>query len=64
MLEPGIIVHSGAGYFPDSRNAAKIEITKAAALAGWIALSSSKSPLNAVEAAIKLMEDNVECNAG
>lgn len=64
MIQPSIIVHSGAGYFPDERNASKLEVTRSAAVVGWETLLRQDNVLDAVEAAVRVMEDNVECNAG
>jgi isoaspartyl peptidase/L-asparaginase-like protein (Ntn-hydrolase superfamily) len=61
---PGLIVHSGAGYFQDDKNEDKLRVTKGAALVGWRSLLSNDDPLDAVEAAVKFMEDEENCNAG
>lgn len=63
-VAPGIIVHSGAGYFPDERNPIKLELTKRAVLCGAKILKETDDPVLAVEAAVKVMEDDPAGNAG
>lgn len=63
-MEPAIIVHSGAGYFTDDFNASKLRITKLAARVGWEVLVKGDDPVDAVEQAVRAMEDDEACNAG
>lgn len=60
-----ILVHGGAGS-TSNEDRARIRLigVKAAAIAGYKALSSTGSILNAVEAAVISMEDNGHFNAG
>src|SRR5579862_3895252 len=59
-----IIVHGGAGSIPPERYAAAAEGCRAAALAGWRVLKSGGSALDAVQAAITVLEDDPGFNAG
>jgi len=64
IVNPSLIVHGGAFAIPNS----SIEACKAGArdalAAGWKVLSSGGSALDAVEAAILVLEDNPEYDAG
>ena len=65
MQKPVIIVHGGAGAWHPERRKAGIAGVKAAVKAGYDILKSSKGTgLDAVEAAVKNMEDNPVFNAG
>jgi len=65
MQKPVIVVHGGAGAWHTERRPAGIAGVKAAALTGYNILKSSKgTALDAVEAAVKSMEDNPAFNAG
>src|SRR5258708_17385938 len=59
-----IIVHGGAGAIPPERFAAAAEGCRAAALAGWRVLREGGTALNAVQAAIVVLEDDPGFNAG
>jgi len=61
---PAIIVHGGAGPIKDGSLPARLDGCKDAALAGWKILSDGGSSTDAVEAAVKLLEDNPLFNAG
>jgi L-asparaginase / beta-aspartyl-peptidase len=59
-----IIVHGGAGLIPTDRYDAAREGCRAAANAGWRILADGGSALDAVEAAITVLEDDPGFNAG
>jgi beta-aspartyl-peptidase (threonine type) len=59
-----MIVHGGAGSIPPTRYAAAAEGCRAAALAGWRVLQGGGSALDAVQAAIVVLEDDPGFNAG
>jgi L-asparaginase / beta-aspartyl-peptidase len=59
-----IIVHGGAGAIPPERFAAAAEGCRAAALAGWRVLREGGTALDAVQAAIVVLEDDPGFNAG
>ena len=59
-----IIVHGGAGLIPPDRYETAREGCRAAAQAGWRVLAAGGSALDAVEAAIRSLEDNPGFNAG
>jgi L-asparaginase / beta-aspartyl-peptidase len=61
---PAIIVHGGAGPIKDDSLPARLDGCKAAALAGWKILKQGGSSLDAVEAAVVVLEDNPLFNAG
>jgi beta-aspartyl-peptidase (threonine type) len=63
-FNPAIIVHGGAGPIKDDSLAARFEGCKAAALAGWTILQQGGTALDAVEAAVVVLEDNPLFNAG
>lgn len=65
MIEPVLLVHGGAGDIPESRVPLKLTGVRKAARTGYEILSKSAgSVLDAVEAAIKVMEDDEAFNAG
>jgi beta-aspartyl-peptidase (threonine type) len=64
MTEPAIIVHGGAGTVEDERRQSCIAGCEEAARAGWQVLAGGGSALDAVEAAVRVLEDNPEYNAG
>jgi beta-aspartyl-peptidase (threonine type) len=64
VYSPSIIVHGGAGPIKDDSLAARLEGCKAAALAGWTILQQRGAALDAVEAAVVVLEDNPLFNAG
>lgn len=59
-----IIVHGGAGTIGEERHAAAEKGCKEAALFGWHILESGGTALDAVEAAVRSLEDNPNFNAG
>jgi beta-aspartyl-peptidase (threonine type) len=59
-----IIVHGGAGAIPPERYQAAAQGCRAAALAGWRVLREGGSALDAVQAAIIVLEDDPGFNAG
>jgi L-asparaginase / beta-aspartyl-peptidase len=59
-----IIVHGGAGNLPPDRIEAAQAGCKEAALVGWRILLAGGSALDAVEAAVRSLEDNPLFNAG
>lgn len=63
-FQPSIIVHGGAGPIKDDSMPARLEGCKAAALAGWKILQDGGATLDAVEAAVIVLEDNPLFNAG
>lgn len=64
MIEPIILVHGGAGDIPQCRVPAKIDGVKQAVRAGYKILLTGGSALDAVEAAVRVMEDDEAFNAG
>ncbi len=61
---PSIVVHGGAGADPvDGREELRGGV-RAAALAGWRVLAAGGSALDAVEAAVRSLEDHPRFNAG
>ncbi|CAH2106271.1 unnamed protein product [Euphydryas editha] len=63
-MEPIIIVHGGAGDIPQSRVQGKLNGVKASVAAGQQILAQGGSALDAVEAAVVLMEKDEYFNAG
>jgi len=61
---PAVIVHGGAGDPPPGRAAADLAGARRAAEAAWAILSGGGSALDAVEAAVRLLEDEPAYNAG
>jgi beta-aspartyl-peptidase (threonine type) len=59
-----IIVHGGAGIVTPERAEGVQEGCKEAALVGWLILQAGGSALEAVEAAVRSLEDNPMFNAG
>jgi beta-aspartyl-peptidase (threonine type) len=59
-----IIVHGGAGDIAPERSDIVQAGCKEAALVGWRVLQAGGSALDAVEAAVRALEDNPEYNAG
>ena len=58
MIEPIVLVHGGAGDIPEWRVAPKIDGVQRAAKVGYQILSTGGFVLDAVEAAVKVMEDD------
>jgi beta-aspartyl-peptidase (threonine type) len=63
-VTPAIIVHGGAGDIEDARRDRCIAGCDAAADAGWKLLAAGGSALDAVEAAVRALEEDPEFNAG
>jgi L-asparaginase / beta-aspartyl-peptidase len=63
-VKPAIIVHGGAGDIEDARRDRCVAGCEAAAQAGWARLHAGGSALDAVEAAVRVLEDDPEFNAG
>jgi len=61
---PSLIVHGGSGDIPVERHQAYVEGCGQAADAGWAVLASGGSALDAVEAAVRAMEDDPTFDAG
>jgi beta-aspartyl-peptidase (threonine type) len=63
-MPTAIIVHGGAGLVTPERAEGVQQGCKEAALAGWRILQAGGSALDAVEAAVRSLEDNPMFNAG
>lgn len=63
-LEPIVLVHGGAGNIPDYLVPAKLNCVKKAAIAGFKVLKQGGTSVDAVETAIRIMEDDPIMNAG
>lgn len=63
-MVPSILVHGGAGHHAPSSVPAKRAAARAAADAGWHVLQHGGSALDAVEAAVRLLEDDPLFDAG
>lgn len=63
-VRPIVLVHGGAGETPDSRVEARLNGVKKAAREGYKALCREDSSLDAVEDAVRTLEDNEHFNAG
>jgi L-asparaginase / beta-aspartyl-peptidase len=61
---PALIIHCGAGADPREGCEELRRGMRAAALAGWRVLSSGGAALDAVEAAVRALEDDPQFNAG
>ena len=61
---PALIIHGGAGADPREGRDELRRGMRAAALAGWRVLSSDGTALDAVEAAVRALEDDPQFNAG
>ncbi|KAL3270674.1 hypothetical protein HHI36_021202 [Cryptolaemus montrouzieri] len=59
-----VLVHGGGGHTPDDRMPAKIDCVKKSAIAGFRVLKQGGTSIEAVEAAIRVMEDDPIMNAG
>jgi L-asparaginase / beta-aspartyl-peptidase len=64
MKNPAIIVHGGCGRVDESSLSARTDGAKDAADAGWKILQQGGSAIDAVEAAVVVLEDNPLFNAG
>lgn len=63
-MQPSIIVHGGAGDILPEEQEAHRQGTRRAAEAGWAILAEGGSAMDAVEAAIVVMEDDEAFDAG
>ncbi len=63
-MQPSIIVHGGAWDIPPEEHGAHRQGTWRAVEAGWAVLENGGSAMDAVEAAIVVMEDDETFNAG
>ncbi|XP_031352870.1 probable isoaspartyl peptidase/L-asparaginase GA20639 isoform X1 [Photinus pyralis] len=63
-MEPIVLVHGGAGDIPASRVPLKLSGCKKAVNDGYKVLAAHGSALDAVEAAVRVMEDDPAFNAG
>lgn len=63
-MKPAILVHGGAARVPEDILRAREEGCRRAALAGWKILEKGGSALDAVEAAVRVMEEDPVFNAG
>ncbi|MEJ2210628.1 MAG: isoaspartyl peptidase/L-asparaginase [Anaerolineae bacterium] len=63
-MQPSIIVHGGAWDIPAEEHEAHRRGTRRAAEAGWTVLTGGGSAMDAVEAAIVVMEDDETFDAG
>lgn len=63
-MTPAIIVHGGAWDIPAELHAEHLAGCRSAAAAGWAVLTGGGSALEAVEAAIRIMEDHPVFDAG
>lgn len=61
---PALVVHGGAWDIPDAEAPTHLNGCREAAQIGWAILSNGGSALDAVEAAIRSMEDDPAFNAG
>uniref|UniRef100_A0A665X751 Isoaspartyl peptidase/L-asparaginase n=1 Tax=Echeneis naucrates TaxID=173247 RepID=A0A665X751_ECHNA len=59
-----VVVHGGAWAIPDELAEASVDGVKAAACEGFSVLKRGGCAVDAVEAAVKVMEDNIAFNAG
>ena len=64
MNRPIILVHGGAGLVLEENQAACVAGCRRAALAGWAVLQSGLSAVDAVEAAVRVLEDDPVFDAG
>jgi len=64
-MQPALVIHGGAGDVDEERATAKLKGVQAAAREGWRVLTQpGGSALDAVEAAVRVMEDDPNFNAG
>lgn len=64
MMKAVLVVHGGAWAIPDELAEASVAGVKDAAWAGGIILKRGGSALDAVEVAVRVMEDNPVFDAG
>ena len=63
-MVPSLIVHGGAGPVEPARLPICVAGCERAAAAGWAVLGAGGSALDAVEAAVRTLEDDPQFNAG
>lgn len=63
-MRPALIVHGGCGTPPAGEEQERMDACERAASAGWGVLSGGGSALDAVEAAVRQLEDEPVLNAG
>ncbi|XP_014275775.1 isoaspartyl peptidase/L-asparaginase [Halyomorpha halys] len=63
-VKPVLVVHGGAEYIPDTHKKVKLDGVKQAACQGYRVLTETGCVLDAVEAAICVLENNEVFNAG
>lgn len=64
MVSPTLVVHGGSGDIPVETHKARIEGCRRAADAGWAMLAGGGSALDAVETAVRVLEDDPAFDAG
>ena len=64
MVKPVIIVHGGAWGIPDRLVDANLKGVEESVRAGWVILENAGSALDAVVAAVNVLEDNPSFDAG
>lgn len=64
LNRPAIVVHGGAWYVPDQQRAQYEAGCESAARAGWQVLNAGGTALRAVEAAVRVLEDDPTYDAG
>lgn len=64
MNKPVLVVHGGAWYIPDRLRADYAQGCREALQAGWRLLRAGRPALEAVEAAVRVLEDNPLLDAG
>jgi len=63
-MKPAIIVHGGAGRWPEHVDDAKCDVLRHAAQVGWDIMHRGGSALDAVEKSVNILEDDPLFNAG
>ncbi|XP_041922508.1 isoaspartyl peptidase/L-asparaginase [Alosa sapidissima] len=63
-MKPVIVVHGGAWAIPDELSKGSVDGVKSAARAGFVLLQTGASALDAVETAVRALEDNPVFDAG
>jgi beta-aspartyl-peptidase (threonine type) len=61
---PALVVHGGAWAIPEEKTEATLAGIREATLAGWAVLHSGGSSVDAVEAAVRVLEDDPVFDAG
>ncbi|KAL0964645.1 hypothetical protein UPYG_G00326950 [Umbra pygmaea] len=64
VMKPVIVVHGGAWAIPDEMAKASVDGVKSAATEGFLAMKTGASALDAVELAVRALEDNPVFDAG